>query len=119
MHRLISDFGARRTLDQRYGPNQPRVPPGSPGGGRWSNGGGRNRGRGTQRKADPEPGRPGEREGSGGITIASWKTLAECLAQSDRDLFQCRPVGLGLCYPQATVRWIASEEGHPIPPSNY
>lgn len=44
---------------------------------------------------------------------------AECKLQYERDLFQCRMVGISQCYHQAMVRFIACEEGRSVPPLNY
>ena len=44
---------------------------------------------------------------------------AECLAQYERDLFQCKMVGLPECYAQAAERYAACLAGRPIPPFNY
>jgi len=44
---------------------------------------------------------------------------AECEAQYERDLFQCKMVGLPECYAQAMERRAACPAGRPIPPFNY
>lgn len=94
-----------------YDPSQPRVPAGSPDGGRWTGGGSASgRDSGVQPKASETPGR---------LTAASRRQLSECERQFNQDLFQCRMVGLRTCYAQAIVRQIACEKGHPIPPLNY
>jgi hypothetical protein len=82
-------------LDRRYDPDQPRVPAGSPEGGQWASGGHR-----------------GESSSWMGLMLAARQ-------QYDRDVFQCRMVGIEQCYAQAMVRWVACDKGHPIPPLNY
>jgi hypothetical protein len=44
---------------------------------------------------------------------------AECDAQYERDIFQCKMVGLPECYAQAMERYKACLAGQPIPPFNY
>jgi hypothetical protein len=89
-------------LDRRYDPEQPRVPAGSPGGGRWTSG------------ADGEGlGLPIE------MMAGRRRSRAYCDAQYDRDIFQCKMVGLSTCYAQAMVRLVACERGFSIPPLNY
>jgi len=44
---------------------------------------------------------------------------AECDAQYERDLFQCKMVGLRECYAQAMERYKACLAGQPVPPFNY
>jgi hypothetical protein len=44
---------------------------------------------------------------------------SECDAQYERDLFQCKMVGLPECYAQAMERRAACLAGRPIPPFNY
>ncbi|KLK95056.1 hypothetical protein AA309_00220 [Microvirga vignae] len=53
------------------------------------------------------------------LLLLQKRTLAQCEEQYDRDIFQCKMVGLRSCYMQAMVRKIACEKGHPIPPLNY
>ena len=44
---------------------------------------------------------------------------AFCERQYDKDVFQCKMVGLPACYAQAALRYANCLKGLPIPPLNY
>ena len=118
-HELL-EARAQHILDYRYDPSQPRVPAGSSGGGRWTDGTGATaqapaRYRDAAVRAEDQSDVPR----AGRLTIASRKRLAECERQFERDIFHCNMVGLTACYSQDMVRKVACEKGHPIPPLNY
>jgi hypothetical protein len=88
-----------RLLGTKFNPGQPRVPAGQPDGGQWTSVG-----------SDQV------------IAVAARRRAsidAECEAQYDRDLIQCRFVGVPECYAQAMRRKVACQQGYPIPPLNY
>lgn len=95
-----------------YDPAQPRLPAGQADGGRWTS-------VGSSDEAGKLPASNKPADLFGRLLAASKRSLAYCKAQFERDLFQCRMVGLSSCYSQAIVRQIACEKGHPIPPLNY
>jgi hypothetical protein len=88
-----------RLAGTKFNPGQPRVPAGQPDGGQWTNVG-----------------------GAPVINVAARRRSsieAECETQYERDLIQCRFVGLPQCYAQAMKRRVACQQGDPIPPLNY
>lgn len=114
------DLRLRHVLECRYDPNQPRVPAGSPNGGRWtSDGGGGSNGAYRNREVAPQAERLKVDDRAGRITLAARRKIDECALQYERDLFHCRLVALRSCYAQAKVRQVACENGYPIPPLNY
>lgn len=118
-HRAL-EIRLTSTLERRYDPRQPRVPAGSPNGGRWASGSSEGGGSANRsQEVAPQSERLKVDERAGRISLAARRTLAECKEQYDRDIFHCKVVGLRSCYSQAAVRWIACEKGHPIPPLNY
>jgi hypothetical protein len=120
LQRQVAHIRARRSLERRHDPNQPRVPAGSPGGGRWSDGDGGSVARSRHdQEVLPRDERAKINSGSGRMTLAGLRTLAECAEQYKRDSFQCKIVGSRSCWAQAKVREVACEQGRPIPPLNY
>jgi hypothetical protein len=89
---------------QKFDPNQPRVPAGNADSGQWTSEGDRGLGHGA-------------------INLAARRIspalLAECEQQYERDLEECRMVGLSTCYQQALLRRANCERGLQIPPLNY
>lgn len=94
----------------KFNPNQPRVPAGSSDGGQWTGTGGGGPAANERTVGQPDVNQP---------RLAASDRQAECEAQYDRDVFQCRMVGSPPCYAQAMLRWIACDKGHTIPPLNY
>ncbi len=89
-----------RELRRKFDPNQPRVPAGEPGGGRWTN------------------------EESNEVDLSAARRVspartAECEMQLRRDTFHCNMVGLRACYAQAMLRYANCLSGLPIPPLSY
>lgn len=106
----------KRAVKAGFDPNQPRVPAGNPDGGQWtSTGGGEANSGMIDRIVRQETGREDNRA----PRLAASDRQEECEQQYERDIFQCRMVGLASCYAQAMVRRVACEKGHPIPPLNY
>lgn len=99
-----------RALARKYRPDQPRVPAGEPGGGQWigDNDGWSPGAVGSLTERVREAARRGRR-----------LTEEECREQYERDIFQCKMVGLPSCYAQAAERYAACLVGRPIPPLNY
>ena len=92
-------------LKASFNPDQPRVPAGNPDGGRWT--------------GDGSPSTIAEPHGQMAARRISPTTEAKCELQYQRDIFQCRMVGLPSCYAQAAERYAACLAGRPIPPLNY
>jgi hypothetical protein len=92
---------------QKYDPNQPRVPAGQFGGGRWKS----------------ESGGFSDADNGARIQLAARQISRslenECLALYDRDTFHCKIVGLPGCHRQAAERYAACLARKPIPPLNY
>jgi hypothetical protein len=76
-------------LAAKYRADEPRVPAGNPDGGQWA-------------------GAAGSRAQPGARTLLAARrggrrlSEAECWAQYERDVFQCKMVGLPQCYAQAS-----------------
>ena len=93
-----------------------RIPAGNPDGGQWTD---------DARWAETGVGNTVQHETHRDKLDAQIRVAArfewneDCDAQYERDLFQCRMVGLRGCYEQAMVRLIACGKGHTIPPLNY
>lgn len=87
-----------------YNADQPRVPAGSPDGGQWAS-------------------QNGSLLGDlpiGSIASSGGRALRNaCEAQLERDIFQCRMVGMRSCYDQAYQRYASCLAKQPIPPFNY
>src|SRR3954468_21862430 len=98
---------ASRALERRYDPGQAREPAGSPSGGQWSGGAGRNSAPGHLREIAPDAERSRVDPRAGRITLAARRKVDECAIQYERDLFQCRLVAIRSCYAQAKVRQVA------------
>jgi len=113
------DLRLRHVLEHRYDPNQPRVPAGSPSGGRWAGSGGSGSESRQDREVAPQTERLKVDDRAGRITLAARRKIDECALQYERDLFHCRLVAMRSCYAQAKVRQVACENGYPIPPLNY
>ena len=94
-----------QALRCKYDPNQPRVAAGNADGGQWTSA----QGQGSN-SLDSET--SAARRTSRGLE-------AQCNLQYNRDLFQCRMVGLPSCYAQASLRFANCLAGAPIPPFNY
>jgi hypothetical protein len=89
---------------RKYDPDQPRVPGGEPDAGQWTNGENGND------RSDVREWRS---------AMASRRSVAFCDRQYERDIFQCKMVGLPGCYAQAMQRYGACLAGTQIPPFNY
>lgn len=88
-----------------FNPDQPRVPDGNPDGGQWT---------------ILDNNECVVQSQSSTIAARQRRGLqALCDAQYDRDVFQCRMVGLSACYAQAALRYANCLAGLPIPPLNY
>lgn len=99
----------------KFDESQPRVPAGQTGGGQWTGSGG------TGGGAIEVPARlqdSGVTRSKRHVRLA-FRTENDCDEQYNRDIFQCRMVGLRSCYAQAMVRLVACERGHPVPPLIY
>lgn len=94
----------RDLIVRKYRPDQPRAPAGTSEGGQWI-------GEGSTSRREERP-RLAARK------LSAWEK-AESQRQYDRDTFHCTMVASESCHAQATVRWIACEKRHPIPPLNY
>jgi hypothetical protein len=110
----------RWRLKAKYDPNQPRIPAGQPGGGRWRDGDG------VTELADVSSPQSEYDHGADfelrDLILAARRQRvndAECLVQYRRDTFHCNMVGLRSCHAQAAQRYAACLAGHPIPPLNY
>jgi len=90
-----------------FNPDQPRVPAGDPDAGQWVSG-----------EASFGPGSDGNPLQSL-VAATSLPLRAVCEAQLDRDIFQCRMVGLRSCYDQAYQRYASCLARQQIPPFNY
>lgn len=98
---------ARAELELReYDPDQPRLPAGQPGGGQWTS------------EGEP-PGGLSRIEALVAAARGRRNTEAFCEALYEKDLFQCRLVGISACYAQAMKRYAACLSGQPVPPLNY
>lgn len=107
--RMMAAFDRLRRLIAKDGfnPDQPRAPAGNPDAGQW-----------TSRDASVAPGSDGNPLQS--LVAATSRGLrAICEAQLDRDIFQCRMVGLRTCYDQAYQRYASCLARQQIPPFNY
>jgi len=90
-----------------FNPDQPRVPAGGPDAGQWTSG-------------EPSVGPGSDGNPLQSLIAATNRGLrAVCEAQLDRDIFQCRMVGLRSCYEQAYQRYASCLARQPIPPFNY
>jgi hypothetical protein len=103
-----------------YDPSQPRMPAGSPEGGRWTSGGGGsgNAAQTSDNGQDSAGDLPANREFQIATPISPERER-ECELQFDRDIFHCNMVGLPACYDQAYLRYSNCLIGRPIPPLNY
>ena len=126
-------------FEQKYSPNQPRDELG-----RWTRVGGGESGASadvgdaaaeTQNESDsdgvvlsdasPDPIRPGAQyaENQEQVRTAARRVSpaleAFCERQYDKDIFQCKMVGLPACYAQAALRYANCLRGLPVPPLNY
>ena len=118
LRQQVSLVRLRHVLQRRYDPNQPRLPSGSEGGGRWRGGatGGSSR---QHAETLPTTDRDKVSPHAGRFTLAARRRTDDCEIQYERDLFQCRIVRINNCYAQAMKRKSACENGQPIPPFNY
>jgi hypothetical protein len=100
----------RRFELKEYNPNQPRVPAGSPDGGRWSSGA-------TSEKPNKNP------LTSFAAASRRGRSIAYCTAQYTIDNLLCSSVEpasrRAVCRAQATERFGACLAGRPIPPLSY
>jgi hypothetical protein len=106
---MMAAFDHLRRLIAKDGfkPDQPRAPAGNPNAGQWTSG-----------DASAGPGSDGNPLQS--LVAATSRGLrAICEVQLDRDIFQCRMVGLRSCYDQAYQRYASCLARQPIPPFNY
>ena len=95
-----------RAVGLKFDPNQPRVAAGNPDGGQWTE-------TGSGRITNEESLRlSGTRRISSALEDLCWN-------QYQRDVFQCRMVGLRACYEQAALRYSNCLVGRLIPPLNY
>lgn len=99
-------------LGRKYDPDQPRVPAGNPDGGQWTNG---------NDEFDEGAGGGGSGDNSEQLDQIAARRIspaleAQCMRQYDKDIFQCRMVGLRACYAQASLRLANCLAGLPIPP---
>lgn len=108
--KMVAAFTRLQTLvlTAKFNPDQPRVPAGSSDGGQWSGGSG-----------DGSATIDGLPPGDAVAAITSRALRAICEAQFERDIFQCRMVGLRSCYDQAYQRYAACLARQQIPPFNY
>jgi hypothetical protein len=95
-----------RAAETKFDPNQPRVPAGNPDGGQWAETG------------------AGSLTNEESLRLSGTRRISSALAdlcwnQYERDVFQCRMVGLRACYEQAALRYSNCLVGRPIPPLNY
>ncbi|RYE83398.1 MAG: hypothetical protein EOP19_13935 [Hyphomicrobiales bacterium] len=107
--RMMAAFERLRAfaLREKFNPDEPRVPAGNPDGGQWTGGGDE-----SAESSDLPP--------ADAIAALTSRALrATCEAQFDRDIFQCRMVGLRSCYDQAYQRYAACLARQQIPPFNY
>lgn len=107
--RMMVAFERLRTLvlREKFNPDQPRVPAGNPDGGQWTGGSSESTGASDLPSSDAIAG------------MSSRALRAACEAQFDRDIFQCRMVGLRSCDDQAYQRYAACLARQQIPPFNY
>jgi len=106
---MMAAFGRLCLLIAKDGfsQDQPRVPAGHPDAGQWTSGGSPS-GAGSD-------GNPLQ-----SLVAATGRGLrAICEAQFDRDIFQCRMVGLRSCYEQAYQRYAPCSARQQIPRFNY
>jgi hypothetical protein len=116
----------KRELQERkagFDANQPRVPAGNPDGGQWTRSDGAPGPQYTDagRFSDPLVMSDANLEDRVRVAIRriSPTLEAECEAQYQRDIFQCKMVGLRACYAQAMLRLSNCLTGRPVPPLNY
>src|SRR5581483_6598811 len=88
-----------RAVKAGFDPNQPRVPAGNPDGGQWTSTGG---GEANSGMIDQIVRQEARREDNRAPRLAASDRQEECEQQYERDIFQCRMVGLASCYAQ---RW--------------
>ena len=98
------DIAGVRSYVRKFDPDQPRVAAGNQNGGQWTGGEANGQGQSATRLA---------------ARRISPALLAECEEQYERDLEECRMVGLSTCYQQAILRRSNCERGLQIPPLNY
>ncbi|WP_146170274.1 hypothetical protein [Bosea sp. 124] len=97
----------RLMAKESFNPDQPCVPAGNPDAGQWTAG-------------DAAVGSGAALNPLQSIAAATSRGLrAICEAQFDRDIFQCRMVGLASCYEQTYQRYSACLARRQIPPFNY
>lgn len=101
----LDRLGASVQHHTKFNPDQPRVPAGNSDGGQWA--------------GDSNPGAVGEMPIDAIASIGGRALKETCEAQFDRDIFQCRMVGLQSCYEQAYQRYAACLARRPLPPFNY
>lgn len=89
----------------KFNPDQPRVPAGNPDGGQWG--------------SNSSSGVTGDMPIDAIASIGGRALKEICEAQFERDIFQCRMVGLQSCYEQAYQRYAACLARAQIPPFNY
>lgn len=94
----------------KFQEDQPRVPAGRPEGGQWTGAGETEFPVSLRETATVQDRKPAQ---------LSFNSKADCDEQYERDIFQCRMVGMRSYYAQAMVRLVACERGHPVPPLNY
>ncbi|MBS0249345.1 MAG: hypothetical protein JSR61_22265 [Proteobacteria bacterium] len=117
--------------EQKYRPDQPRVPAGSREGGQWSAEGGGSTPRSAANKPPTaSPGITDRRVVSDaqptyykpGAKIAariSQSRQEECEIMHRQDLFICQAVQMATCYGQANLRYSNCLQGRQIPPLNF
>jgi hypothetical protein len=109
----------------KFDPNQDRVPAGQSTGGQWTPGrtfilGPTETTKPSSKETVTPPSRSKPDKTAGTLVVAANAGLeARCEAQYERDIFQCRMVGLRACYAQAAQRYAACLSGAQIPPFNY
>jgi hypothetical protein len=108
-----SDLAAVYELyEQKYRPDQERVPPGSRDGGQWADEGGEGGG-------DAGGGGGGGPREEVQIQVAariSASRRAECEIQQRQDTFICNAIGTRTCWEQAAVRFSQCLKGGYVPP---
>ncbi len=91
--------------EMKFNPEQPRSPAGTSEGGQWV--------------GDAASGLAGDIPAAAIASSGGFLLKERCEAQLDRDIFQCRMVGMRSCYEQAYQRYAACLARRQIPPFNY
>lgn len=108
--RMMAAFERFRTLAlrEKFNRGQPRVPKGNSDGGEWT------------RVSSDAPAALEDLPSANLVAAMTSRALrAVCEEQFERDIFQCRMVGLRSCYDQAYQRYAACLARQQIPPFNY